>query len=341
MACEADHTYTGLAALWRIALGALPSAVALGLALATVALWQQQQPASLPIVSGQMEREIIRTQIARADTLPDSVDILIVGDSSGLMGIDPLALGAGLGGARVESVATLGFVGPRGYAALLERMLRRGVRPARVLITLHPASLDRRETWAHYARFAEKGIREAAPPSEMFAGVRARLLAIADPILFLPMPGPLGDFYGSTAALGTFMRTHHGSAIDSSGPLREPMFPGPQLVIINDLFRAALPRLAKATAAMGAHRFRVVLMPQPDWALSGAVLASRAAACDEIEHALGLDPDRRLGPLPDELPGSLLASNTHPNPAGRQYYTRLLAEVMSRDRARWPWPATR
>ncbi len=333
---ETEQTYTGVAALWRIALGALPSAAALGLALAAVAAWQHYQPVPFHNPS---EREIIGAQIERADTLPGDVEVLVVGDSSGLMGVDPSALGAGLGGARVESLATLGYVGPRGYAALIERILRRGGHPARVILTLQETSLSRRQHWERYARLVDTGIVGPAPPSQLFAGVRARLLSIADLVLFLPMPGQFGDFYGNTAGIGKYMREHHGSAIDPNGPLPAvaPPDAGPQLAEINDLFRTALPRLGRAVAAIGTARVRLVLMPQVDWSLTDAARASRAAACDEVERALRLDSGRRLA-LPEGLPGPMFASSTHLSPAGRQYYTKVLAEVLAADRMRWPWP---
>jgi hypothetical protein len=87
--------------------------------------------------SQSLENVIVEAQIARAQA-GRAVDLLIVGDSSALMGIDAPVLGAKLGGARVESLALFGSVGPAGYAALLD--VRRFKRRTATLMPTHRAT---------------------------------------------------------------------------------------------------------------------------------------------------------------------------------------------------------
>jgi hypothetical protein len=331
--------YAGLAALWHIIREAIPSGVVLLAVLVVAGVSQRWWPVGFPLRQAGVDRAIIQAQLDRTGTIPQDVDVLLIGDSSGLMGIDPQLLSEQLGGARVESLNTLGYVGPRGYGAILERFRARGGRAKRVLIVLQFSSLKRRDVWLMYEKLAVNGIPPLPPPPGLFQGARARLLSLSEPLLYIPIAGPLGDFYGNAGTMGDFIRTHHGSATEPGAPLpAAPPIPlGPFTSGVNDLFLEALPALAASVDHFGSDRARLILMPQIDWFDETSVGQAFDTIGPELEGPLHIDPHRRLD-LPTLMPAAQFGTPMHLNSAGREAFTRLLADALKQDRARFPWP---
>jgi hypothetical protein len=332
-----DDGWTGPAALGRIVRGLAPTAGALALLLAAAGLWQHWRPVAFPRRYGGVDREVIRAQLDRVETIPTELGVLLVGDSSGLMGIDPEMLQASLG-VETESLNTLGYVGPRGYASLLDRFRARGGTASRLVLVLHPSSLMRKPVWLAWERMTISGALDPNPPADLVQGTRARLLSIAEPVLYFPLYGPLGDFYGNAPALGAFIRAHKGAAIEPGGPLGEvALVPGGNdRLEVNETFLETLPALAEAVDRFGPDQTRLVLMPQPDW-FAGADLDRQAGEIrTRLERELHLDPARRLE-TPATMPAALFGTPTHLSPVGRAEFTRLLAERLADDRRRVPF----
>ena len=315
---------TALAVVLR---AAAPTGAAALLALA---------PVGLPPRSGALEAAIIRTQVERAATIPAATDVVTVGDSTGLINIDPGALAAALDGATVEGLNTLGFAGPRGHAVLLDAFQRRGGAPRRVLITLRNLAPPSGPN----ARLVDRLLRQPVPPAPPTwpLRVRARLAAAVEPVLFLPFPGAWGDYYGGRDRFDAVLRARHGFAHDpvapkpdSLGALLHPPY------AVNDKFRAELPALRAAVAAVGAERVRLVLMPESTFWSPHDVAPARASALALLHAQLGLDPARQLAGLPAQLPADQFASFAHLNARGRAVLTADLAAALRRDRARHPW----
>jgi hypothetical protein len=330
-------SYRNLGAVGAILAEMAPAAALLGALLATVALWQRHSPAAFPPRRGAVETEVIRAQMERAEVIPADPDVLLVGDSSGLMGIDAERLADLLGGAKVESLNMLGFVGPRGFAAVLERFIARGGHVNRLLVVFQGQSLNRPVNWRNWERVVIRGSWDVVPPDRWFPGVRARLLAAAAPILYVPMDGRLGDYYGPASALRRFIRTHHGSAI-------EPGVRGSTIALfslrpgfaLTKEFLDGVDALKEPVEQIGRARTRLILMPDPDAYDSEDVLRKRYDAEQTLLRRLQLDPALQIE-TPSFVSSADFATATHLNPVGRERFTGMLADKLKEDRRQNGW----
>jgi hypothetical protein len=323
--------YHDLRAVGAIVREIAPSALAAALLVGFAALWQHHSPAGLPPPRGEVEIEVIRTQMERVETIPTEVDVLAIGDSSGLMGLDAELL-AELTGARVESLNMIGFVGPRAFAAVLDRYVARSGRPRRLLLMFHDQSLNRPPNWRTWEQMVVERSWAPAVPAGWFAGVRARLLAGVEPLLYVPMDGRLGDFYGPPTELGRFMRAHHGTAIDPGVraeraatalvQVRAGYAPTREFLDGADVLSASLAKLDR-------DRVDLILMPEPDLYDSADTRRRRDAARDTILSRLQLDAGSQIDPAPF-LPAADFATATHLNANGRRHFTTLLAKKLGR-----------
>ncbi|MDX2169849.1 MAG: hypothetical protein SF182_22450 [Deltaproteobacteria bacterium] len=325
----------GVAALLALARAALPTGLAVLLAFAAADLWQMLDPISVLPASGRLEAAIVGAQLDRARTIPADTDVVTIGDSAGLINIDPGALRAGLDGASVEGLNTVGFAGPHGHARMLNDFLARGGRPQRLLVAMRNLSPPSGASARQVERLFVSP--RALPPPRLLPRIRARLQGGAETLLYLPLPGAWGDYYGGVEQYDAFLRERHGFVHDPV-PARATPFPVVPPFGLNDTFRAELPELAAAIAALGADRVRLVLMPENDAWDAETTAAGHAAALRELHTALGLDAARQLDGLPIRLGPESFASFGHLNAAGRAQLTAALAAALRRDRARYPWP---
>lgn len=328
--------YCGPRAAWHTLVVALPALGCFALVLLTTAAWQHFRPVGFTRAFGRLEEAIILAQRERAVTIPAEVDVLIVGDSAGMMGIDATRLTELLGGARVESLATIGLVPPEGNAAILRRFSERPGRARRLLITLHPSSLKRLNQSPFgplWTRTAIHGARPRIPPADFFSGIRARLVSSVDPVLYLPMNGPLGEYYGTPESFAEFLRDHHGTAIDPRNLEPERLLfavANRKSCFVEKAKLSALAPLAREIARLDTDRALFVQMP----AIAGSDPIEAERVCQEtsrqVRRALGLDPTQSLA-LPSLLSRDLFANVTHLNRKGRRHFTRLLASALLRD----------
>jgi hypothetical protein len=320
---------TGVRALAAIAAAALPTAAAFCLLFACAAVWQRIDPAAMPSARGGVERSILQVQIERTATIARDVDVLAVGDSAGLMGIDAPLLGDLLGGKRVEVLNTVAFSGPRGHARMLERFLDSGGRPRRVLLALSGFSLAAMNNWRRWEKMALDGVPQDHPPAALLPGVRARLLSVVGSVLYAPMSGAWGDVYGPPEGFTRFVRAHGGSAIEPNGHTGV----GPRelsRVIFqpNEPYRKALEPLAAAIERLGAERARLVFMPYAAFYESEEVDERQRETELAFSRVLKLDASRRLD-VPAALPDRYFGTQTHLNREGRRVFTEALARALS------------
>ena len=331
--------HRNLRAVGAILVEIAPAIALVGALVAVVTIWQRHSPAAFPPHRGQVENEVIHTQVERAATIATDPDVLLIGDSSGLMGIDAELLGELLGGARVESLNMIGFVGPRGFAAVLERFLARGGSVRRLLVVFHGQSLNRPISWRGWERVVIQGTWKVVPPDHWFAGVRARLLATAEPILYVPLDGRLGDYYGSASALGAYIRAHHGSALEPGVRLEGARMALSQLhpgFVLTEEFLDGVDVIKGPIEDLGRARTRLILMPDPDVYDSEDVLRLRYEAERTMQNRLGLDPALHIE-TPAFMTYKDFATATHLNPTGRASFTHLLAGKLREDRAAHGW----
>jgi hypothetical protein len=268
-----------------------------------------------------LEGIVVDGQRARAGTIGD-VDVLILGDSSALMGVDAVALGLALGGARVESLATIGYVGPAGFARLLEDFTARGRRARTVVLMMHGVSLALPESlFVHKgfeARVAGSGPAPRSPVRRFLDQLYARLVA---PVLDLPLPGAFGQHYGRPDALADALREGHGSLVDpnryAAKTERFSFVLSEAVASRLDTFRAAAPRL-------GVSDLRVVVAPLPASVVDDQTRSTHAAVAVAFARRAGGE----LVPLPPSRPDEDFATLTHLSAAGRARFTASLANAL-------------
>ncbi len=149
--------------------------------------------------------------------------LLLTGDSSGLVGVDAPKLAATLG-VSVQSLSTMGNVGPAGWGGLLERD-RRGGPPTRLffLFMAMPRSGRCHQTSSNMPGCMASGRNSVRRESTARRALRFGYLGN------YPLPGAWGRDYGSAARAGKatrspagYDRRPHSSCVLPAGRLSIP-----------------------------------------------------------------------------------------------------------------------
>jgi|GEM_PF-6708341 len=280
---------------------------------------------------------IVREQIERAQGLGDQ-DILLVGDSSCLMGVDAPLLSRLVNG-KVGSLCTVGYLGPRGYASLVERYLAAQGKARALIILLHPVQMQRNPDWEGWADLAandpplphEKSWREALYFYET---------QIFDHLVYAPLSGTWGEYYGSRAVLSRMVQDS-GGAVEPAGIVgkQQTSFApesGSDSFARNEAFNLALGRLAETVGRFGGQRVYLVITPQPQSDFSGLAPAVYQATRMDIAARLGI-PAGNILELPPAMPDNEFATPTHLNLVGRDLYTRAMAAQLQSLGLASPW----
>jgi hypothetical protein len=267
-----------------------------------------------------LEDVIVSRQLSRAAQLRD-LDVLVIGDSSALMGLDIPRLSKRLG-KRVESLALIGVVGPLGLAHMAERVAANGRIPTLVFL-LHGNSLrlSGREILSEYERWALTDVRPSRGlVTEMrdvaYQVLRARLAPI-------PFPGSWGQAYGFAADLRAAIDAGHGSLID---PNHEAVpAAGPYLFSISSAVDERLEAAGRRLRALPVDHLLVGITPLPASLAGPHTSESRSAALVQLQKRLG--GDTLATPL--TLPTESFANQTHPDAIGRALFTESLARELA------------
>jgi hypothetical protein len=273
-----------------------------------------------------VETVIVTTQLERAVALPPT-DVLVVGDSSALMGVDPVALGAELGGRHVELLATLTWVGPAGYAALVDRVFSKQ-HPGTIVVLMVALSLDENFYRATgYEAMVLQDLRGPARIPRQLADFGDGLfLEVVQPAVDFWLPGTFGRRYGTPEDLAAFIRGHQGACIDPNHyvpPGRTISFQLSEaterrMTVLGDTLARALP----ATAHFG-------MTPLPESEVGVDTAESRARTIVAARTALRLAREAVLD-LPLALPDADFATSGHLGASGRGPFTAALASALSR-----------
>lgn len=310
---KGQEEVSGGAALALVLRRLLPAAVWAGAALMVVTVWAFYQ-SDVPLPSkARVERLIIDEQNRRADTLGD-VDVLLAGDSSCLMGIDMAVLRQRLG-RTVESLCTIGLVGPAGNAVMLDRYFGRGRRTGVLVLMLHPVTLATGALpgW-------EKGPAGATsddrPPPTFGAILRARLADLTGPLSDPALEDWGAIYYGRESAMRQFLVDNHGTLVDPT-PFRGPHDPSP--LAIAPRMVASLQRFADKVRGYPIGRLLFVLTPTPDGGPTEAALAAVLAALGNSAAPVA---------APAVMDSRDFATTTHLNEQGRRVYAVALADAL-------------
>ena len=257
-----------------------------------------------------IEDVIVETQLARAARLPPA-RVLVVGDSSGLMGIDPVHLGN-----DTESIAMIGFVGPRGLAGVLDRVKRS---PGTLLVAMNPVSLSlsKAEMQPWEAR-VHGSVREeplARAREAMFSGVLARVVE-------LPLPGAYGRSFGWPDDMARAIDGGHGGLIDPSSMAACATPPR----AISEAVRERLPELRVAIKRLAPGRAYIVVTPSPSECAGASFDDAHAAMLRELGQELEIEP---LHTRPT-LPAALFSTRAHLSAQGRASFTEELAVTLAK-----------
>ncbi len=310
------------------------------------AIWFRFHPFHPP--PRDLETIIVEQQIRRAKTIREA-DVLVIGDSSALMGVDAPLLERSLNVGRVENLATLGWVGPRGYSHLLELYFRRGLHAKAVVLLMHGMSLDRPQTqWNNWEEMVLNEDIPAISAGNLMKEIRSGLSGqFFDWAFAPPMPGAWGRFYGTQIELAGAIAKNNGSIFQ---PLLQ-MSPetnrwdeergakngGAQIPTSSDLSYRLSP-----FAALGLREFADVVaradVPHVLFGITPTYLSTkttRAVAensrvAKDVEHLMHESLGKRVVLLELEpfRPDEYFASNTHMNSLGRDHFTHDLARIL-------------
>lgn len=282
----------------------------------------------VPIGRGFLELMFLSTQMDRAAELPAS-DVLIVGDSSSLMGLDAAALSQ-RSGKNVQSLAVMAPVGPVGYAAIARRYLERAGPVRRLIIQLSPATFDMRD-----AEFASLGFEQMALDGQItralpwWEGARTKLYAtMIDQVMPLPLRGAYGASYGWPADVREYIWSGHGTMYDptASRPLDFRPIEGEYTVLSGAMARR-LSEMGQIVRQLPVGSVKLLITPMRKAPFTPSSRMIRDTMVAEVMRLLGLPPDALLD-LPATLPDELFVSSRHLNQKGRAMLTDLLLAQM-------------
>jgi hypothetical protein len=290
---------------------------------------------------------VVFEQLRRSQRLgPTST--LLIGDSSCLMGVNAVRLER-LTAAPVQSLCSIGFLGPRGYARLLENYLKRNPPPDRLIIMMHGISFERAPDWEVWENFVESDGASALGQRSALERVRiVTRLVLAPPLAHL-FGGRWGRYFGDPDAFFNELESGNGTTIDPQAGLRmrgieafkhaiwpEVPLAAPFGFTRNERFDRAMSSLAEQVARIGPERTLLVISPIPAPYFHGAAVAGREAAARELRQALAI-PESAVLATAASAPYAHFLENDHPpsgipthlNRWGRELFTDHLADLLS------------
>lgn len=274
----------------------------------------------------QLEGIIVREQLRRSTVVRPQ--LLILGDSAALMGVDVRRLGQELH-LQVESLATLGWVGPAGYAQLLDAVVQRAGPPEWVVVLMCGVSLALSEEQFAQAGYEMRVLSGTASGEEVTrASMRDRIYErLFSPLLDPPLPGRYGFYYGWPADIAATLERGHGSMVDPSVSNTASLAPSYRFEV-SPAVSGRLRLFGHALRARGTARRRLFgTMPLPQTAVGPDSDATRRQALSQVMLTLHF-PENSILDLPLALPYTQFASLTHLNAAGREVFTEILSRAL-------------
>jgi hypothetical protein len=265
--------------LWR------PVLIACTLTFATLALYTSW-PASTrgEILENGVDQIIVRQQFNRSGN-GETANILFLGDSSCLMGIDFVELQIRLGNTTVKSLCSMGYVGPAGYGKMLLRQVASAGKPNSLVLFIHPISFKRDPSWDAWLGIIDTMAREEIPKQHPYKKISQTVQnGLLGNSIFHAMPGQMGMYYGTVWNFARDVK-QHGGAIDPGTGLGPP-FPHPPIPT-----NAMLLIKANGQSKSGA---------EADYAVNSLFIESLHQLRDNLEQA-GIDSSRlylAIAPIP-------------------------------------------
>ncbi len=301
-----------------------------------------------PLPPHELESIIVDEQLYRARNISQT-DVIVVGDSSGLMGVDAPLLGKQLGGMSVENLSTLGWVGPKGYTHLIDMYFRRGLHAKAIVLLMHGMSLNRPEKeWDKWQQMALAESIHESLPTNPYTGLRSELSAVVFGYLFAPpMPGAWGQVYGTSFELSAAIRRNRGSIYQplvempqetgrwemsarDTGPEGSPPSMSAFDFQLSPSAEAGLREFAQFASGLPAnHVFFGITPTYLSYKTPRTIVEEREAA-NEVANIMTKHLGTRfelLNIVPFRFE-EYFASNTHLNRLGREHFTQELAVLL-------------
>ncbi|MEW5945305.1 MAG: hypothetical protein AB1742_03820 [bacterium] len=291
-----------------------------GLFIAAGEIWSRIEEPDMSNTS--IERIIVSEQLERAGTITDA-DIIMTGDSSALMGLDVVMLGELIGGRRVESLATIGYVGPDAYGRILEIFTSHAGYTPVVIILMHGESLNLSEEKLNLIPLEEKDVKRLPFGHEarrkLFEDVIGRVVSI-------PLPGAYGRHYGWPEDFRKALRSQGGTLtdpnkLDANSSKRDYEF------TLTGPVEERMARLGEILERLNPCHVYFGITPLHESSKSGITLTSRAAVLRRCAYLLRLN-DRNILGLPVSMPDRYFSTFTHLNYEGQKVYTSRVARTL-------------
>jgi hypothetical protein len=275
---------------------------------------------------------VVLEQINRASSA-HAAEIAFLGDSSCLMGIDPLSIERALDLHPVESFCSIGFLGPVGFAQMLGMLVKQNATPKILVFVFHPATFRREPSWDSWIDFVQSAAKAETSPLEFprsaldylqFEGVGR--------LVYRPLPGAYGLYYGGDEAFRAKIRAQQGSAIDPNTGLNfSSMQTSRNWATIltgkladyrwNEAYRDALKVLSATLKTLPSQtRVYLAVSPVPDFAFRTEMGEQRTEQARAIAKVLGISNNNILK-SPATMPGALFSTYTHLNRWGQAVFT--------------------
>ena len=291
-----------------------------------------------------IETYIVLEQIRRSERLP-AADLAFLGDSSCLFGVHIPTLLQTFPGSRIESFCTIGFVGPDGYAAMLDKMIARGRQPGKLVLVFNPIQFERDPRWNEWPAFIRTDHFEAPSVLTFPAGGLEYIRLLMERAVYNPLPGAYAVYYGGKDQFISTIWSEHGSAIEPNRMLDVPSLtafratlpghvllkplPGSKPFKMNAEFEKALDSLSATLSKLDRSRIYLVITPVNSVNAQGGPQSFYGEAGQRIAARLGLDRSQFLD-TPSVMLDILYAHYpSHLHRWGRVIYTEQLAKALA------------
>ncbi|MFH1345628.1 MAG: hypothetical protein ABIL01_31145 [Pseudomonadota bacterium] len=283
---------------------------------------------------------IVLEQFRRAATVP-AAEVAFFGDSSCLMGVDPRLMERELALRPIQSFCSIGYAGPAGYAHMLAGMIERNAAPKVLVLMFHPATFRREPGWEFWPGFVRNAGKVERPRLHFPRSALDYLeFEWIGRLIYSPLPGAYGRYYGGEGEFRSTIRARRGSAIDPNVGLNisslEALRAAPRTPAgaatdyrWNEAYAEALKVLGETIRTLPPQtRVYLVVSPVPDVAFPAEAGDQRANRTGQIAAALGIDNDRVLA-TPAAMFAAYFSSHTHLNRWGQMVFTNTLSKELA------------
>ncbi len=279
----------------------------------------------VPRKYARFEDIVVTEQIKRSNSNLIA-DILIVGDSSSLMGINPIEIEKKLNRSlKIQNLSTMAFVNPSTMINLVERFIKKNGFPEILILHFNPIVFNdnpgniKNKDYQFYNDWIKTGFRKNKIDYEI---PRLKFLDLVSNLIIYPLPKNYGIQYGWTEDFISYLHDHNGTLIDPGPNLRYS--PEEHIFSINDYQMRELIKVKKLINNLGIENVYLAFTPNISIKMNNNSLETRKMTYSNSLKLLGLDENKKLN-LPEVLDKQFYVSTHHLNKEGRELLTNYFA----------------